>query len=587
MKNKLLRYYKIIFPLAHLIAVSVLALLLYYIYNETLTLLKDQFNEQQLLVSRQTAIGIEKTINAAVRELEEVSREPSLQTLNIDVARKVIKEKFDHLKGINLNDAGLLDAKGVIRISLGAPHFEGAYFLYRDYFKKVKILKENKVLFEFITVEFDRRQEKAIIASMPIYSTRGNFCCAVFLNILIDELIKDFLPVNPIERKIWIIDSKGDFLYTPLSQKETTPAQTQVLDPSFMRFIEEAKGGKPTMGEFISPMSVKTIAASYPIRAGDFSTWHVIITTPEELISTLIKSTAVKYTIVTLIVMLVVVSTSFLIIYVINRWNLELDSIVKARTKDLQNYAAQLEEARNNSERTVEERTRELNRTHKALVQKEKLAVLGELAASVSHELRNPLGVIKNAIYFFKMRLHTFKDEEIKENIQLIDKEITTANKIISDLLDFTRDKTPVRLSVDLNNLVKEMLSKASIPNNIKVITELTESMITVSADPTQIAQVFSNLIENALQAMEDGGTLRVATKSNGTAEVVFADDGCGIPQDNLEKIFEPLFTTKTKGIGLGLAISKSLIESNGGSISAESNGTQGSTFTVTFSRSK
>ncbi|MCK5515111.1 MAG: hypothetical protein KAJ00_11480, partial [Deltaproteobacteria bacterium] len=137
-----------------------------------------------------------------------------------------------------------------------------------------------------------------------------------------------------------------------------------------------------------------------------------------------------------------------------------------------------------------------------------------------------------------------------------------------------------------LNPLVKEMLSKSLIPNNIRVITDLTESMVPIAIDPTQVAQVFLNLIENGLQSMEEGGTLKVSTRViDSTIEVSFADEGCGIPEGNLEKIFDPLFTTKTKGIGLGLAISKSMVEANGGSISVESDGEKGSTFTVRFAK--
>ncbi len=111
--------------------------------------------------------------------------------------------------------------------------------------------------------------------------------------------------------------------------------------------------------------------------------------------------------------------------------------------------------------------------------------------------------------------------------------------------------------------------------------------MVPIAIDPTQVAQVFLNLIENGLQAMEEGGgTLKVSTRvTDTTFEVSFADEGCGIPEDNLGQIFDPLFTTKTKGIGLGLAISKSMVEANGGSISVESNGEKGSTFTVRFAK--
>ncbi|MEI6126836.1 MAG: PAS domain S-box protein [Pseudomonadota bacterium] len=250
----------------------------------------------------------------------------------------------------------------------------------------------------------------------------------------------------------------------------------------------------------------------------------------------------------------------------------------------LQKYAVYLEDSRNSLEQKVGERTAELNKAHEALVRKEKLAVLGQLSASVSHELRNPLGVIKNAVYFFNMKIDSFDDPAVRENIKIITREIDTANKIITGLLDFTRDKSPVRLDININQLVTEMLSKCVIPDNVSIKTEFAQNLNPAGIDPTQVAQVFINLIENAIQSMEQGGTLTVKTRSTaGGTEIVFADQGYGISTVNLDRIFEPLFTTKTKGIGLGLAISKSMIEANGGTISVESVEGKGSAFTLLF----
>jgi len=263
---------------------------------------------------------------------------------------------------------------------------------------------------------------------------------------------------------------------------------------------------------------------------------------------------------------------------------IEVEAERKRGEEELKKFAAALEEARNNLEQKVEERTRELREAHEALVRKERLAVLGQLASGVGHELRNPLGVIKNACYFLNMKIKTIEDEAVKENIKTMNREIHTANQIITDLLDFVRIKAPVRQEVDINQLVKETLSRSLAPEDITVITDLAEHIAPVSIDPVQVGQVFLNLTQNAVQAMGEGGALKISTRvRKGAKEVVFVDEGCGIPESNLGKIFEPLFTTRAKGIGLGLAVSKSLAEENGGTILVESEEGKGSRFTVRF----
>jgi len=241
----------------------------------------------------------------------------------------------------------------------------------------------------------------------------------------------------------------------------------------------------------------------------------------------------------------------------------------------LKEYSERLEEM-------VEERTRELKNAQEELVRREKLAVLGQLAGGIGHELRNPLAVMSNACYFLDMKLKDVEDEVVKDNIRIIDREIDRANKIITDLLDFARTRPSVRREADINQLVTETLSRAVIPENVTVNTDFAGDMAPVSVDPTQIGQVFLNLIDNAVQAMKGGGTLKISTRiRDGSSEVIFADEGCGIPRSDLEKIFEPLFTSKAKGIGLGLAVSKNLVRANGGDILVEGKEGKGSVFTV------
>lgn len=223
----------------------------------------------------------------------------------------------------------------------------------------------------------------------------------------------------------------------------------------------------------------------------------------------------------------------------------------------------------------------ERKQMQKQLMRAEKLDILGQLAAGISHELRNPLGAIKNAAFFLNMTLEE-PMQEVKETLELLEKEVATSERIISSLLDFARAKPPIRRKVNIAKIIKEALSLANVPDTIKVSTKI-ESLPTILADPDQLAQVFRNIILNAVQAVPDGGRLVVKSEvpSPKWVAVSFADTGIGIPKDNLGRIFEPFFTTKAKGIGLGLAVTKSLVEGHGGTIEVKSKVGKGSTFTV------
>ncbi len=234
-------------------------------------------------------------------------------------------------------------------------------------------------------------------------------------------------------------------------------------------------------------------------------------------------------------------------------------------------------------EKEVDNRTKDLEKVQEKLIRSERLAAVGELASGVGHELRNPLNVIRNCAYLLNMAQSEKADEETTNTLKVLDKQIDVANKIVSDLLDFTRIKPPTQVKADLKNLIDESLSWITIPEKVTVNMNLNGNLKLIKTDPEQMSRVFANIISNAVQAMNGkAGEINICTESSEEyVSIMFQDTGCGIPAENLEKIFEPLFTTKPKGIGLGLAISKRLVEQNGGKIEVESQVGKGTTFTV------
>lgn len=216
------------------------------------------------------------------------------------------------------------------------------------------------------------------------------------------------------------------------------------------------------------------------------------------------------------------------------------------------------------------------------LIRQERLAQLGQLAGGIGHELRNPLGAIKNSVYFLDMAL-TEKDPEIRETLDILGKEVVTSERIITSLLDFARARPPIKRKVKINEIIRETISRIHIPANIELKDRLIESSPLIMADPYQLDQVFGNIILNAVQAMPDGGSLTIKSeiKEPNCLAILFSDRGPGIPPENLQRIFAPLFTSKAKGIGLGLAICKTFIEAHEGAIEAQSELGRGATFTV------
>lgn len=229
----------------------------------------------------------------------------------------------------------------------------------------------------------------------------------------------------------------------------------------------------------------------------------------------------------------------------------------------------------------VEARTRELREAQEQLVRQERLATLGQLAGSIAHELRSPLSGIKNAAYYLRTHLER-PDEDTREMLHILDEQVNTSARIIESLLDFARPKTPVLKRVHVPYLIHSALEQCAVPHNIAVAWRVDSNLPDVFLDAAQMQIVFRNLITNAIQAMPNGGQLTLGVRIEaGTVCVSISDTGYGMPPEALDKIFQPLYTTKAKGIGLGLALCKLIVEAHNGKISVTSQVGKGTTFTV------
>ncbi len=217
------------------------------------------------------------------------------------------------------------------------------------------------------------------------------------------------------------------------------------------------------------------------------------------------------------------------------------------------------------------------------LLKSERLTAIAETAAMVGHDLRNPLQGITTAAFAIEQRIGSTADNTTKEMLELIEKDVQYADRIVKNLFRYSEELQMEPTDTTLKSITEYALHRVEIPNNI-VVHDLTERQPMLRLDVGSIVRVFVNLIENAMQAMPQGGELAIESKeSNNSAIITFTDTGEGMPMEVMDNLWKPLVSTKAKGIGLGLAICKRLVEAHKGTIHVESTVGKGTTVTLTF----
>ena len=256
-------------------------------------------------------------------------------------------------------------------------------------------------------------------------------------------------------------------------------------------------------------------------------------------------------------------------------------------TKNLKSANEKLVHWGKTLEKRVEERTQELREMQDSMIQSEKLASLGKMAASIAHEINNPLTSI--LINTHLMLEKTEKKREGYENLSLIAEETSRCSEIIRDMLDFSRQSPPQKVYTDVNDtLIRtlQILENQATFQNIRIEKKLDNTLSPIELDQNKIKQVFWNLLLNASEAMLEGGTLILSSRyspDKKNIEIDFSDTGIGIAKEHINKLFDPFFSTKTSGTGLGLAVSYGIINQHQGKITVVSDPGQGTTVTVSL----
>jgi two-component system sensor kinase FixL len=236
--------------------------------------------------------------------------------------------------------------------------------------------------------------------------------------------------------------------------------------------------------------------------------------------------------------------------------------------------AEQQEQMNSALEKLVEIRTEELHRAQTELVRSENFSTLGKVSGGIAHEIRNPLNAVKTSAYFL-LNAADPSPEKVREHLERIDRQVTLIDNVITALADIAK-------------LPQARLRPVNLPPSIQFQFDLPEALPEVLADEHQIAIAFRNLVRNARDAMPSGGSLRIqAAIGENTVDFAVIDTGEGIAPENLQRILEPLFTTKVHGMGLGLSITQTIIEKNLGTLSVSSQLGEGSQFQVTLNIAK
>jgi two-component system sensor kinase FixL len=250
---------------------------------------------------------------------------------------------------------------------------------------------------------------------------------------------------------------------------------------------------------------------------------------------------------------------------------------------DLKQTQQQLKILNEELERRVHDRTSELRDAQSKLLQSEKLATLGQLSGGLAHEIRNPLNAVKTSTYYL-MNAREPTKAKVKEHLERIDRQVSLIDNVVTAICDVAKMPEPLLKPHDVRQLVDAVLNSITLPDYIRVTFEIPDGLPAILADGNQILIVLRNLIRNAIDAMPSGGSLILGAEQRDAKLFVWVKDhGMGIPADKIGQIADPFFTTKARGMGLGLAISKAILDKAGCRLEIESVLGQGSKFSVVF----
>lgn len=378
----------------------------------------------------------------------------------------------------------------------------------------------------------------------------------------------------------WMMNKNGTLIYHP-TQPEMVGGNIYKASPECFKchisFDLEKKiieGKASVYGRHIAATGEDKILAFSSVDIGNIS-WIIAISSPYSEVTQATRQSMKLYSYLIISIFITTSIVSALLI-VFNKKRIKAEEVEK-RKEELEKYTAQLEER-------VTERTAELASEKEKIAHSEKLASIGRLAAGIAHEIGNPL----TSIFSFVQILREMEDDEFKkESLQTIYFHINRISEILKQLSGFTKMPAGEAKECQINDIIDTSINLIQYDKkakNVSIVKELSPSLPKTVCSDNQLSQVFVNLTLNAIDAMPDGGTLTIKSMTKGDSIVIqFKDTGVGIPKEDVTRVFDPFYTTKEKGTGLGLAVSYDIVKKMNGALSIESEIGKGSVFTITM----
>lgn len=347
MKNSLLKQLVTI-VLLFIIALSGLILVSIHSHDEVVEIVKKRFNEQQMLVLKQTALGIEKNMELAVQELNFVSESLVAYDMNYEMIGASMNESFKHMRQYFVNDIGFIDSEGILRSNVKAPQLIGKDFSFRRYFQELKVSNEVYPVYEFITFKGADIGKKGIIIAIPFFINGSEFGGVLVATMKLDELLKGYLPKGKNKGEFWVVDTDDNILHHPRYDqgKINDNIGTNNIGP-IVKLLESIKTQKTYEAEYLSPEGIKILASSYSVAIAG-KTWFIISSVPEANVIKSLKPFSFKYFRRIILIFLVIGSASLIFIITIFRYNYHLKASyekLRNETRERQKFEQALRES--------------------------------------------------------------------------------------------------------------------------------------------------------------------------------------------------------------------------------------------------
>ncbi|WP_243372659.1 ATP-binding protein [Geotalea sp. SG265] len=546
----------------------------------------EQYNRQQSLMAELASHTLEELFATYHRNLDLVVNLFEGKAVTRERAREVkgsLEKIYGSLANTPVIDMVIFDNRG---IAIGVEPYDaytlGRSYAWRDYYHWAREMGRPGQMYLSPYARLQggvQRGNKAVIVAEGIYGPGETFLGVVICAIDFDVLAKKhILPIHiGKEGHAWLADiSNRTMLVGPSGRLVGLTFEEAFLPrwPRLYRLLLSMENGQPGSDwyDYLDPGSfqhqVRKIGSYHPIRIEN-RLWALGISTPEHEVDEMLSTFLHRQETFANTLLVTVIGVATLLLGLLLNWNRVLSAQVKHHT-------GALSEAHSRLESTF----------HELLVAK-KVAAVGHLALGLAHEIRNPLSAIQMNMQMIRKKIDLAGT--LRENFAIVDGEIQRLNRLLKNVMDFARPRSLHLQQAELKELIGRLMQLLSqrLEEQLIRTTVRMESPIQLICDPEQIHQVFLNLILNAMEAMGDTAGERHLTiharSADGMAQITVSDTGAGIPQNKLEQLFDPFFTTRASGGGLGLSIVQTIVLRHGGTVAVESEPGQGASFTVTL----